>query len=193
MKNRSLVLRPLALTALIAFVVASRFLPHMPNLSPLGAIALFGGAQFEKRWQAFLVPLLSVFVSDLVLNNLIYAHYYESFVLFYDGFYWQYATYALTVILGAVSLQKGGWLRILTASSGSAVLFFVISNFGVWAGGTIYTMDAAGLLSCYVAAIPFFKGTLIGNVGYSAVLFSAFALAERSLPGLRRGYQYAEV
>lgn len=192
MKNRSLILRPLALTATIALIVASRFLPHMPNFSPLGAIALFGGAHFEKRWQAFIVPLLSVFASDLVLNNVIYAGYYDSFVFFYDGFYWQYGAYVLTVLLGMFYLRKIDPLRVIGVSFASAVLFFVVSNFGVWAGGTMYTMDAMGLFTCYVAAIPFFKGTLLGNVAYSAVLFGAFALVERRLPSLRRG-SYAEV
>ena len=115
-----------------------------------------------------------------------------SFVFFYDVLYWQYGAYVLTVLLGTFFLRKIEPLRVIGVSFASAVLFFVVSNFGVWAGGTMYTMDAMGLFTCYVAAIPFFKGTLLGNVVYSAVLFGAFALVERRLPSLRRG-SYAEV
>ncbi|MCS6819386.1 MAG: hypothetical protein NZ522_05490, partial [Chitinophagales bacterium] len=78
------------LLALLIFVAAfSRILPHMPNFSPLGAIGLFGAAYFTRRWQAFLVPILATWLSDLYINNVIYNEYYPNFTWFYEGFYWQ--------------------------------------------------------------------------------------------------------
>jgi hypothetical protein len=79
------------LTALILLCAFSRIFPHMPNFSPLGAICLFGAAYFTKKWQAFFIPITATWLSDLFINNVIYAEYYPKFTWFYQGFYWQSA------------------------------------------------------------------------------------------------------
>ena len=89
--------------------------------------------------------------------------------------------------------RSAGWrsagsapcLRIGGAALASAVLFFVVTNFGVWATSGMYPPTFAGLQACYVAALPFFQNSLAGDLFFAAVLFGGFALAERSLPALR--------
>jgi len=186
--QRTLYLRFGLLTLLIFLAAFSRILPHMPNFSPLGAIGLFGAAHFSRRWQAFLVPLAATWLSDLVLNNVIYAEYYPGFVWFYEGFYWQYGSYLLITLTGILILNKVSVQRILAASLCSSILFFLVSNFGTWASGMIYPMTGEGLLACYIAGIPYIKGTFSGDLFYAAILFGTFALAQRQYPALRLKY-----
>ncbi len=160
--------------ALIVLAVVSRLLPHEYNFSPLGAIALFGAAHFSKRYLAIFVPLLAAFISDLYLNNVVYGAQESSFVWFYQGFYWVYGSYALTALLGFYLFTRINVSRIAVGALGSAVLFFLITNFACWPGNPLYTQDFSGLMACYSAGLPFFRGTLLGNVLYSALLFGIY-------------------
>jgi len=96
-----------------------------------------------------------------------------------------HGSFALVVCLGLLLRKRRTPLRIAGAALASSTLFFVISNFGVWAFGSLYPQTGAGLVACYAAAIPFFRNTLMGDALYTAVLFSGFALAERRIPALR--------
>ena len=176
---------PLRPSVLLAFVllavlgrVASPLLPHAFNFAPMDAIALFAGAYFRPRHLAMLVPLLSVWVSDLLLNYQYLGHV----ELFYSGFYWQYGTYALLALLAHSALRTVTLPRVAVAGVSAAVLFFLITNFGVWATGTMYPHTSGGLLACYVAAVPFFPQSLLSNLVYCTVLFGGFALAQRRFP-----------
>jgi len=165
--------------AVISRVAAPPLLGHPANFSPIDAIALFSGAYFSRRWFAFLVPLLSVWVSDWFINLMYTGH----FALFYSGFYWQYGTYVLLVLLGSLLYNKVKTTRVATTSLSASTLFFLISNFGVWASG-YYPQSAAGLMTCYIAGIPFFGQTLISDLVYSAVLFSGFEWVKSRYPAL---------
>ncbi len=160
------------LLGMVLAAAASRLLPHPPNLTPIAAMALFGGAYFSDQRVAFLVPLAAMFLSDLVIG----LHRQLPVV---------YACFAMTVCIGL-------WLRgrrraplIAGAALASSVLFFVVTNFGVWALGSLYPKTMEGFIACYLAAIPFFKNTLIGDAFYTALLFGGFALTERRFPVLR--------
>ncbi len=162
------------LAVLIAMVFGAavmRLLPHLPNLTPIAAMALFGGAYFSDKRLAFLVPLSALFLSDLIL-----------------GLYGQmpvvYASFALIVCIGFSLQKRRRWLPIAGAALASSVLFFVTTNFGVWLLSSWYPKNLEGLVACYVAAIPFFRNTLLGDALYTAVLFGGFALAERWLPAM---------
>ena len=96
-----------------------------------------------------------------------------------------YGSFALVVCVGLLLRKRRSPLRIAGAALASSMLFFINTNFGVWAFGSLYPKTAAGLLTCYVAAIPFFQNTLAGDALYTAVLFGGFALAERLFPVLR--------
>ena len=168
---------------LILLAAASRLLPHWPNFGPVGAMALFGAAAFDRRWLAFVVPFAALYLSDLALNNLVYAQYYDGF---YAGFnLWVYAGFALTILLG-FGLLRGrafSWLRIGGATLAGTLLFFFLTNFGVWLGSAFYPQTGAGLLAAYVAGLPFLLNSAAGNLFFAGLLFGgARYLAPRPTP-----------
>jgi hypothetical protein len=136
-------------------------------------MALFGAAHFKNKWAAFLVPLLALWLSDLVVTNILYASYYKTFTLFYSGFYWVYGAIALTTALGFLLLKKVSFGTVAGSSIAASLLFFIVTNFGSWPGNSLYSQDLNGLIACYAAGIPFFGGTLAGNLFYSAYCLAA--------------------
>lgn len=172
------------LVIMILLAAFSRIIPHMSNFSPLGAIGLFGAAHFSKKWQAFLIPVAATWLSDLFINNVIYGAYYPTFTWFYDGFYWQYGSYLLITLAGWFLLKKVTMSRVIAGALCSTAIFFLISNFGCWVG-TAAPQTFGGLAATYAAGIPFLKGTLLGDLCYSGILFGTFVLAQQQFPSLR--------
>lgn len=170
--------RTLAMIAVILLAAASRLLPHPPNFTPIGAIALFGGAHFRERWLAFVVPLAAMVLSDLIIG------WHRLVPLVYGSF-------ALTVVIGMWVRERKTLLPITGAAVASSVLFFALTNFGVWALGSMYPKTLAGLVAAYAAAIPFFRNTVTGDLFYAAVLFAGFALLERYVPKPREALVFA--
>lgn len=160
------------LIAMILAAAMSRLLPHPYNFTPLGALALFGGAQFADRRLAFLVPLTALFLSDLCIG--LYGH-----------MEWVYLNFGLTACLGLWLRQHRSAWRIAAASLAASVLFFVVTDLGVWLDGSLYAKDFAGLLACYAAAIPFFPDSLLGDGFYTLVLFGGLGLLESRFAALR--------
>ena len=159
---------------LILLAAASRLLPHPPNFAPVAAIGLFAGATLDRR-AAWLVPFAALILSDAFLG----FYHPASMLLNYLGF-------AACLAIGAALLGKQrGAGRIAVAGISSAVAFFVLSNLGVWLAG-YYPPTLAGLSECYVAAIPFFRNTLVSDLLFSAALFGGYALL-RSLAARLRG------
>lgn len=181
-ENKKIYLRISVLVLMIVLAAFSRIIPHMPNFSPLGAIGLFGAAHFSKKWQAFLIPIAATWLSDLFINNIIYAQYYPTFTWFYEGFYWQYSSYLLITLAGVFIFKKIPPKKVITGALSSTAIFFLISNFGCWSA---YPQTFDGLMACYAAGMPFLKGTFLGDMFYSGVLFGAFALAQKQFPVLR--------
>jgi hypothetical protein len=184
MKNTITSPRFIFISFLILFAAFSRMFPHPLNFSPLGATCLFGAAYFGKKWQAFIIPLVATWLSDLFINNVIYAEYYPTFTWFYEGFYWQYASYIIIILFGSVIFKNITLSRIAAGALGSTAIFYLISNLGCWVGSTFYPQNISGLLACYAAGIPFAKATLLGDLIYSGVLFGAFYLAQIKFPRL---------
>jgi hypothetical protein len=178
-------LRFSVLTGLIILAAFSRIIPHPANFSPLGAIAIFGAAHFSKKWQVLLIPLAAAWLSDLFINNVIYAAYYPQFTWFYEGFYWQYSSYILIALITMPIFTKVSKERVLIASFASTIIFFLVSNIGCFVGNSYYPESFTGLMNCYVAGIPFIKGTLLGDLFYSIMLFGSFAFAQYKLPALK--------
>ena len=166
---------------LILIAAFARIIPHYPNFTPLCAIALFGGKYFNNKYLAYLLPLLALWISDILINNFILNNYFDGFTLFYSGFYWQYGSFILITLIGRKTLKNISYLRLLGISISSSLLFFVISNFGVWISSSFYSKDIFGLIACYVAAIPFYYGTLSGTIFYSFFLFGSYELLSRKL------------
>jgi hypothetical protein len=184
MNSQKINLRFIALTAIILVAAFSRLVPHMPNFSPLGAIGLFGAAHFNKKWQAILIPLAATFISDLFINNVIYAQYYPTFTWLSTGFYWQYGAYILITLIGFFIFKKVNTKTVLTGALASSVIFFLVTNFGCWPGN-FYPQNFGGLMQCYAAGIPFIKGTILGDLFYSAVMFGGFAFFQKNVPALQ--------
>lgn len=155
----------------------ARLLPHWPNFTPIGAMALFGGAYFSSRRAAFAVPLCAMLISDSILAATRYG---------WTAFEPMPAVYfclAATVLIGFLLRRRRGVVSIVAAAVASSVLFFVVTNFAVWI--RFYPATMAGLIECYAAAIPFFQNTLGGDLFFSAVLFGGFEFATRRWPALR--------
>jgi hypothetical protein len=171
------------LAGMIVLAALTRVLPHPPNFSPVEAIALFGGAYFAARNWALLVPLLGMLASDVVLALLHGGVYMDYFLGV--GFWLVYATIALTTLLGFRLRGRVTGGRVLGYSLVASVIFYLVTNFGTWAGGAMYPKTLDGLAMAYAAGIPFFQWTVLGTLFYSAVLFGGFALLRRRVPALR--------
>lgn len=171
--------RFLVISLLIFAAAISRLIPHPMNFAPLGAMALFGSAYLGRKGLGLLVTMGSWMLADLLLNNFVYTSERAGFVLFTEGSFFIYSSIALIFILGSQVLKSVTVPRMLVGSLGASVIFFVLSNFGVWVQG-YYPMNAGGLLACYAAAIPFFKFTIAGDLFYSGVLFMLFERALRA-------------
>ena len=166
--------RLLALVSAIVAAAILRLVPHPPNFTPIGAMALFSGAYLGRRWTAFAAPFGGLILSDAILG-------------FHSGMPYVYASVALIVVIGWAVQARITPLRIGLAAVASSVLFFVVTNFGVWLSSGMYPLTPSGLAACYAAAIPFFQNTLAGDLFYSALLFGGFALLERTVPRIRSG------
>jgi hypothetical protein len=166
--------RILAILSAILVAAVLRLVPHPPNFTPIGAMALFSGAYLGRKPLAFAAPLGALLLSDLVLG-------------FYHGQATVYFSVALIVMLGMIALRSVSPLRVGAAAIASSILFFVITNFGMWLFSGIYPRTLAGLEACYVAAIPFFQNTVAGDLFYATLLFGGFKLAETLVPRLRAG------
>jgi hypothetical protein len=146
--------KQLVIILFIVIAVIIRLLPHIPNVTPVTAVALFSGAYLSNKKYAFIIPLLMMFLSDLFLG-------FSGITLFV------YAAFILVSYIG-VSTKKMTITTILLSS----LSFFVITNFGVWL--MAYPKSIGGLIECYTLAIPFFRNSLIGDFFYAGILYYSF-------------------
>jgi hypothetical protein len=171
--NSNLTPRFLVLAGLILIAAFTRLIPHPPNFTAIGAMALFGGAYFSRKSLAFAVPLIAMFLSDIIIG-------------FHPGMYAVYLSFILIVMIGMTLREKKKVVNIFLASVSASVLFFIITNFAQWLSYPLYTKDIPGLITCYVAAIPFFHQTLLGDLFFVGVLFGAFELVKAKYPQLAK-------
>ncbi|WP_345277878.1 DUF6580 family putative transport protein [Litoribaculum gwangyangense] len=147
---------------IISFVLIAaiiRLFPHLPNMTPITAMALFSGVYFTDKKYAFTVPLLAMFLSDLFLG-------FSTISIFV------YLAFILVGFIGIKSKKIS-----VTSVLISSISFFIITNFGVWLIGYPKTMN--GLLECYTLAIPFFRNSLIGDFLFSAILYFGFEFVSK--------------
>lgn len=166
--------RIIVIAILVTLAAFSRLLPHPANVSPIAAMALFGGAMFGKRFLAFLVPFLTMVVSDFFLG-------------FHDQMAGVYVAFGLTVLLGFLLQNNSSLVRVSLFSITGSVVFFLITNFQVWFNSTgFYSADFGGLMTSYAAGLPFFRNTLAGDLFFNGVLFGGFYLIQLRFPKLIR-------
>jgi hypothetical protein len=154
--------------ALAAGAGLTRLVPHWPNFTALGALGLFGGARLSL-WLALSLPLAVMAGSDLLLWLLAGFTPFNPFV---------YGSLLVNVVLGRLLLRSGALWRIPLVSLLASTQFFLVTNFGVWATGTLYPKTLAGLVLCYAEAIPFFGSTVAGDLFFCAVLFGLGAVLQ---------------
>jgi len=143
-------------------------------------MALFGAAYFSKKHWAILIPLIALWISDLILNNVIYAAYY-------DGFSWMgvpmvYAAFILIAMMGRSFLKNIKASNLLIASLVASSIFFIVTNFGAWWVSPMYPKSGVGIIAAYTAGLPFFLNTLVGDLFFTAVLFGGYELVKRRYP-----------
>jgi hypothetical protein len=160
---------------LICLIVAARLIPHAPNFTPVVAAGLFAGMVFRSRALAVALPVVAMLLSDLILG---FEDWRMRAVI--------YAALILPVALGIWGQRFRPIVALLPLALTSSLLFFVATNFAVWAFSGMYTLDVSGLVRCYVLALPFLQNTVIGDVAWTAALFGSWWLVQLWIPGLRR-------
>tara|TARA_B100000900_G_scaffold23721_1_gene18482 strand:+ start:2284 stop:2775 length:492 start_codon:yes stop_codon:yes gene_type:complete len=153
--------REMLILGFVLFAVVIRLIPHPPNFTPITALALFGSTTFRNKWFGLLLPIIAMGISDLYLG-------------FYSISIWVYSSFFLISLLGLY------WKKIQVKNVFiSSLIFFIITNFGVWLGG--YPKTIEGFLLCYTMAIPFFLNSILGDFFFSYLLKFSFGYSENKL------------
>ena len=161
------------------FVIAAvvfRIVPHPWNVTPLAAMFLFSGATFRNKVQSLAVPFAALLVSDFMVDRFLYHGAYAWF----SPYTW--SAFLLIGLIGWVLQSKITLRRVATASVVGSVSFFFLTNFGVWAAGGLYPRNFSGLTACYVAGLPFFRNTLLGDLAWSGILFGTYEWVKHRRP-----------
>lgn len=156
----------ITVSTMVAMAAATRFLPHPPNFTAIGGMALFGAATLNNKKLALMVPVMAMLISDLFIPN---------------GF--DFAVYAAFIAIASLGLyirNKKGVMPVIAGSLAASVIFFVISNFAVWVSQAMYAKNAIGLMTCFEAAIPFFPNTIAGDLFFSSLLFASYAMIKKT-------------
>jgi len=154
---------------MLAFVmifggILMRLLPHLPNFTPIAAIALFGGTNLSKKY-AFVVPLVAMFISDIFIG------FHASMPMVYGSFF-------ITGLIGLYLRKHKTFGNIVSASLASSLIFFLLTNFNFWYVMPLYPKTFAGMIAAYVNALPFFRNTILGDLCYTGVFFGTYELAQ---------------
>jgi hypothetical protein len=176
MKSKILTPRFVFVTSAIVLAAASRLFPHIPNFTPIAAMALFGGVYFTDKKLAFVIPLLAMCLSDGAMELISGHGFHNTMIYVYLGF-------VLTSIIGLRIRNNVSVLSVAVGSVISSILFFIITNFGVWAESG-FQLGLTGLSATYVLGIPFVAPTFAGDLFFNAILFGAFYFAQLRLPKL---------
>lgn len=166
LSKKGKILEFLVATIFIFIGAVFRLLPHPPNFTPISAIALFGGVYFSNKLSLTL-PVLAMLISDIFLG-----FYQPSLMLSV------YGSFILCVILGFWLKKHKKWHTVLAGSIFCSILFFIITNFAVWAFTLWYPKTIGGFIECYALALPFFKNSLLGDLFYVAIFFGIYEAVE---------------
>jgi hypothetical protein len=161
----------------VLLAVLTRFIPHMPNFSPVFGALLFGGAHLRRR-DAIWYPLVLLAASDVVLTTVVYK------MRLGRGQSITWLGFAVVSLIGYWLRKRETVARIGVAALAGPTAFFFIGNFGVWLGWRMYPATWDGLITCYVAALPFYRNSLLASVAYTVVLFGANEIYRRKHSGI---------
>ncbi|HKH62348.1 MAG TPA: DUF6580 family putative transport protein [Flavitalea sp.] len=155
------------------------------NFTPIGAMAMFGGAYFSQRWKSFAFPVLTLFIGDVIIHTVIYDGSYEGRPLIYIAF-------SIIVLIGILVIRRVTTKNIAIASLLSTISFWLTADFAVWLGGGTdirtqlpLSRDIYGLLQCYWQGFPYMINFLLGTLFYSAIMFGLFEWIQNRFPALQ--------
>jgi hypothetical protein len=186
-----------AVLAIFMIAVAAMRVPNAAqltawsNFTPIGAMGLFGGAYFTKKWKAILFPLLTLLASVLIINIFVYHNKYG---VMYSGWYWIYGIFILITFIGKWLVKKVSVQNVLIAAIVASLSHWLLADFTVWIGGGLdlrttqpLSRDWAGLQQCYIQGLPFMRNFLMGTLVYSGIMFGAFEWMKARKPALAFG------
>jgi hypothetical protein len=156
---------------LILFAAFSRLIPHPANFTPIAAIALFSGAYLGKKY-FLVIPVAAMLIGDIFLG-------------FHPMMIWVYGSFIVIALIGLWLKSHKNVGYILGTTLVSSIIFFIITNFGVWVAG-FYEYSLRGLIECYTMAIPFFRNSIAGDLIYVTAMFGIYELVKKYIlsPGL---------
>jgi len=152
----------LSFAAVVLAAVFLRLLPHIPNVSPIAALALFSGVKVPN-WKGFILPLIAMGISDYFLG-------------FHTTIPFVYGSFLLIAGIGYLLRNKTSPLKVALGSASGSLLFYIVTNFGVWTSSSMYEKSINGLINCYYMGLPFLRNTLIGDLFYVGVFFLGYRL-----------------
>jgi hypothetical protein len=161
----------------VLIAVLARFLPHVPNFSPVFAALLFGGAHLKRR-DSIWYPVALLAASDVVLTTLVFR------MRLGWGQSITWLGFAVVALIGYWLRKRESVGRIGLAALAGPTAFVLISNFGVWLGWRMYPASWEGLVACYLAAVPFYRNSLLSSIVYAALLFGGYELYKRKHAGI---------
>jgi len=174
------------ISAVAALRITFNFSPEispLANFSPVGAMAIFGGAYFNRKWKAFVFPLLMLLISDFVLHQTVFRKYGNGFL--YGGWYWVYGAFAVITIVSRWILTKITIQRFLVSIVVCVLIHWIITDLGVWIGSIRYPQTLNGYVICLENAIPYEGRFLAGTLLYGIALFGVFEWMKRKYPALQ--------
>ncbi len=151
-------------TVLVIIAAFSRLIIDIPNVSPIMALSLFAGAYFLNKKFAIVIPIAAMLLSDVFLG-------------FHSMIWAVYLSFVFAVLIGYLISRKVSFIKVFFSSLAGSIIFFIITNFAYWLMFNDYTRDMSGLILCYEMAIPFFRNTLLSDMGFSLAIFGSYALA----------------
>jgi len=167
------------ITGLISAAVIFRILSNtffFFNFTPVIAVALFSGAKFQDKKWSVIIPVVSLFISDVILS------YLNNFDIFHNTILFTYGSILLVILLGRLlNSERLNISKTVSFTLLSSLLFFVITNIGVWLFSNMYTLDLTGLTKCFVLAIPFLQKSIAGDLFFATVLFGVYELVNNKL------------
>jgi len=155
---------------LIVAAGITRLIKIAPNIHAVGALALFAGAYFQNRKLAFVIPLITMFLTDLILG-------------FHRVMIPVYVSFTITVFIGTLIAKRKNIFTVATGSLTSSIVFFLVTNLPFWFGNT-YPWNFTGAMESYMVALPFFRNEIVGDLAFNAILFGGFELARKRIPAL---------
>ena len=161
------------LSLIMGAVVVRLAMAGIPNVSPITALALFSGAYLADRKLALLIPVVAMLIGDLVLG-------------LHNIMFFTYGAFILIALIGMFISSRLCGHVVIAASLISSVLFFMVTNLGVWMVSGFYPMTLDGLMMSYTAAIPFFQMTLMGDLFFVGIIFGGFMMLEHYMPAVRK-------